>query len=92
MHMYICMYVRMYVQNPERPREAQRGPERGPETPREAQRGPERPREAQRGPKWPKEAQRGRLCTLVQVGERWPSGGFVQFVAVLSFGCSDSHC
>ena len=55
----MCTYVCMYIQNPERPREAQRGPERpgdvqrGPERPREAQRSPERPREAQRGPERP---------------------------------------
>ena len=52
----MCTYVCMYIQNPERPREAQRGPERPPERPREAQRGPEKPREAQRGPKRPREA------------------------------------
>ena len=46
----LCTYVCMYIQNPERPREAQRGPER----PGDAQRGPERPREAQRSPEKPR--------------------------------------
>ena len=46
----MCTYVCMYIQNPERPREAQRGPER----PGDAQRGPERPREAQRSPEKPR--------------------------------------
>ena len=59
----MCTYVCMYIQNPERPREAQRGPER----PGDAQRGPERPREAQRSPERPREAQRGpeRPCMYI---------------------------